>query len=87
MMTTIIHQTCVTPCGTVTLPSTGARGEASQWRIGQVDNAIGVSCDQVRQKLVKIKRAPSPRVLVGEFDKPRHDATPAPAPGFNTGLH
>jgi hypothetical protein len=43
-----------------------------------VDNAIGVSCDlRSARKLIKIKRAPSPRILVGEFDKPRYDAAPS----------
>jgi hypothetical protein len=29
------------------------------------------------QELVNIKWTPPPRMLVGEFDKPRHDAAPA----------
>jgi hypothetical protein len=29
---------------------------------------------QVRQELIKIKRAPPPRILVGEFDEPSHQA-------------
>jgi hypothetical protein len=32
---------------------------------------------EVSQELVNIKWTPPPRILVGEFHKPRHDATPA----------